>query len=614
MKRHLPLLLLLSSCSADKAQVSVDLSGVYKKDGLSVVSNTKMEISRMRYVLVGPNSVVRTGDTPTSGPARQTVPGTTPGISGISGGSGAPGFEITNTVGGGERMRILRSADITPDPETLSFTIDAPAGLNRMLGLMAATTRDGKEHLAYLGFSSGIDLKPLVDTEVRVPVYPAGMVNARLSLTAASDARIKSTGYSGVLGCNLTLTRTEPLDGVTIERQTFASFNGYAAPEIPAGDAESIFGYGNVPLPTGDYLASCTMQTTIGELSLMKERPIRVLQGEDVLLEGELDLPTGPGATPPGPNARAVYFTVGTSDNLTALIREANIVSNTTSQVSVRARNLDGSLAVDFSGDVIIRFRRIDVLDSVPPSILVVKEKGLVFPVHLPGKASDPNNEYRTTLMGGVANLKIEADEDFLGLIEVVAVNPATGAQEPHNQGMALFSIATSSRCTPRPLDASRILAGGVNGHLPFVYTEDGALEINEGKPLDMHTLFGFLAPELTGTRFCVLDRFTSLNATADFPALKIAAPLVGNLSPLVSINQPGLSYNSIGAANGSGFATIPLRFLSEGQLMVPNTLRASDALTAADAASLELSSGFTTGPDSTGVLSSMTLRVGTRP
>jgi hypothetical protein len=234
--------------------------------------------------------------------------------------------------------------------------------------------------------------------------------------------------------------------------------------------------------------------------------------------------------------------------------------------------------------------------------------------VHLPGKASDPNNEYRTTLMGGVANLKIEADEDFLGLIEVVAVNPATGAQEPHNQGMALFSIATSSRCTPRPLDASRILAGGVNGHLPFVYTEDGALEINEGKPLDMHTLFGFLAPELTGTRFCVLDRFTSLNATADFPALKIAAPLVGNLSPLVSINQPGLSYNSIGAANGSGFATIPLRFLSEGQLMVPNTLRASDALTAADAASLELSSGFTTGPDSTGVLSSMTLRVGTRP
>ena len=195
-------------------------------------------------------------------------------------------------------------------------------------------------------------------------------------------------------------------------------------------------------------------------------------------------------------------------------------------------------------------------------------------------------NEYRMALgTQGRLLLPITSSASFLGLVEVVAVNPQTNTPEPHNMGMALFHISAGApRCIPFPVDANA-LPDTITGVIPFVYPEGGQLGSNPNAAgrvgVDTHILFGFLAPEASGVRTCVLPGFqnnptTNLN---NYPGLTLSMPSIAGLPAIFAINQPGFTFAPFSVSPVEQVANIPLRHLDKGQRFVPNALRMSDAL-----------------------------------
>jgi hypothetical protein len=524
------LVIFLTSCSAlpDNGAVRIDLSSLYKHDALTGrTATTRVPIDSLRYVLLANSQVVSTGD-------------------------------------------------ITLD-DSDSFTVEARVGTNLQLAVLGMSGLTSKvPSLAYLGHVKNIEVSAGKETTVTIPFYPAGTVN--LSLDLQVSTKLAATDLLPEK-CLLTATRTEPLDGEPWTESLMASFTSFQAPALAEDDPSAIFGNNVLPLPTGTYTMSCTTLWGGQKVELLGGQSLTVTQNTVQPFNARVQL-GAPVVTPPILAPAGRYFDLSTFEGTT---RQTNLLANgaLAARVVGVARTLDGRVDTTFVGRLRMRFIPIYTDANATAPVVFVK--------NLPATNTEFEIEVREGTNGRF-EVPLGANGAFAGLVQVVELSAATQAPLEHNQGMALFRVDVGSteadRCRPVALSALALSEASFT-HPVITYTENNQLGVMldpNGAPrgLDNHLFVGILAQNIAQAGWCALDRILDTDASAQFPGLTLGVSTSqAGIFDFVEYLNPFMQpfFEPLLTLAGEDSANIPLFRLADGQVFLPNAIRATAEL-----------------------------------
>lgn len=302
---------LLACQSQERSTVHLDLSGMFTKQGLSLVPKSKVEFDTLLLVMV------QGGE---QGPTENS-------------------FSVSK---------------VQPDPTTLTFETNAPVGEGFNVGLLAGTAaEDGLSRLDYMGVKSAVSFEKGKTTDIEITIQPAALLKFGLELPQAVQAVLSNRNIdASKLQCSVSARREGVLDE-QLERTNYG-VTGVGAEQGFTSPLQQIF-RGYEPVLSGRYATGTDVKCGEAEFEIEPQAfdlaqsalELRTLKVTRLKLTG----PSAPVATFQG-----FHLSVVENGEMDEQIVVTSTLSAEQPRLIVEAIGTDGKPFPGYTGNVVLHF------------------------------------------------------------------------------------------------------------------------------------------------------------------------------------------------------------------------------------------------------------------